>query len=758
MAAYDGGRTPEPNKDPNKETQWEVRGVADDIGKAILQAIAGLTDAAKKALEELIKEVVDKIVGYVTNPLTFLTDLAQWSQRVPLLSELTNLLLGSWIPGLDASKITSGAFPLAMIQGLLDNGGKIVTGLLNVPVSVITGLFTVGGQILSGLIGGLDASKIISGQFPQSMISGLTAFLNAIPGGNIIGTLLSSVIPGLDASKITSGAFNLAQLPTQVLTTITGVASSLLNGILGTGLIPGLDASKITSGTFNLSMITGLLDGGGKILTSILNVPSSIITGLFQAGGTILSNLIPGLDASKITSGTFGQSFVTGLTDGLNNLNSGLQGAVNGIVNGLKNLNGQYWTQADATLALKQQAAAVAAAAAAVAALQGENDANPGGGINYFVDFSTFPDSMQLPSSVFTEYYQGGSASTAAWGISGGKAVVTQNEDFYFRKFAFGQYNLGTTLTDYQRVVGVWDGAPGVGYQNPTPFFTPVPYYNPFVSEHILFFRWKDINNHCRVRFAGDAIGMPGTAYVEAVVNGTVTLLTSFGHVFQANTAYYVDAGLGGGLRIFRVWQGTMPIATITDSGNISGLGAGFRGGGPAVVFQGAQGVSLPANPAGLVAWGMSDNNPNNLTLGKQARFYRASTTALGVSTGNPTLVPNNFWDTVDYNVGGIFVWTPGQNCKVQVLEKGLYQVNVRSGWNAGNLIDTHLWKGSGNGAASVHKEGMTFQWTAGSTFNVNLAANDFIQIAMKSNGGGANGNAAGTGNYLEIRQVLSGA
>lgn len=178
MAAYDGGRMPDPDKDPTKETQWELQGISKDIGKAILETIANLTEAAKKALEESIKEIVDTIVGYVTNPASFLADLAMWAQRVPLLSEITQLLFAGWIPG-------------------------------------------------------LDASKIISGQFPQAMISGLTQFLSAIPGGNIIGQLLASVIPGLDASKITTGTFGNGLIPglTQVINDIFGK----LTGLGGSG-------------------------------------------------------------------------------------------------------------------------------------------------------------------------------------------------------------------------------------------------------------------------------------------------------------------------------------------------------------------------------------------------------------------------------------------------------------------------------------------------------------------------------------------
>ncbi|ANW64023.1 hypothetical protein BCA37_10820 [Mycobacterium sp. djl-10] len=71
--------------------------------------------------------------------------------------------------------------------------------------------------------------------------------------GNTVGTILDMVIPGLDASKIATGFVNLARLPSQVLTSIVGVAANLVNGFLDAVTnIPALDGSKIVSGVINL--------------------------------------------------------------------------------------------------------------------------------------------------------------------------------------------------------------------------------------------------------------------------------------------------------------------------------------------------------------------------------------------------------------------------------------------------------------------------------------------------------------------------
>jgi hypothetical protein len=78
-------------------------------------------------------------------------------------------------------------------------------------------------------------------------------------GSAISGFISDLKIPGLDASKITAGFVNLARLPSQVLTTVTGVAANLVSGFLNAVTnIPTLDASKITSGLMDAARVLGL--------------------------------------------------------------------------------------------------------------------------------------------------------------------------------------------------------------------------------------------------------------------------------------------------------------------------------------------------------------------------------------------------------------------------------------------------------------------------------------------------------------------
>lgn len=87
--------------------------------------------------------------------------------------------------------------------------------------------------------------------------------------------------------------------PQKLVSRLFGQIASPSTTILSSK-VPGLDTSKITSGTFGNAMISDL--SGSKINT-----------------GSVAANYISALDASKISTGTFAQSMVTSLTTDLSN-------------------------------------------------------------------------------------------------------------------------------------------------------------------------------------------------------------------------------------------------------------------------------------------------------------------------------------------------------------------------------------------------------------------------------------------------------
>ncbi|WP_374159068.1 hypothetical protein ACEWX3_07550 [Mycobacterium sp. G7A2] len=180
-----------------------------------------------------------------------------------------------------------------------------VTESQNIIEKIFGGIGTTLSNIVAAVIPGLDASKITSGIFPQSMVN-----ITDVAASVISGVLDVARIPGLAASKIVSG-------------------------LLGTARIPGLDASKITSGVFSQSMVN-ITDVAASVISGVLDVAripglaaSKIISGIFG------SSLIPGLDASKITGGTFSQSMVNGLTTALSDAATNLQSLINQIWTGV---------------------------------------------------------------------------------------------------------------------------------------------------------------------------------------------------------------------------------------------------------------------------------------------------------------------------------------------------------------------------------------------------------------------------------------
>ena len=206
----------------------------------------------------------------------------------------SGILAAVQIPGLDASKIVTGSFPQTMVN-LTSIAAGLITGTLGLtnipglPAAQITS-----GSFGAGQIPALDASKITSGQFAQSMVN-----ITSIAAGIIAGTLGTAQIPGLDASKVTSGKF------AQSMLDITSIAAGIVTGTFGAGQIPSLDASKITSGQFAQSMV------------DITNIAAGIVSGTLAAGQ------IPALDGSKITTGTIADARVAGLVSIIQQLYNG---------------------------------------------------------------------------------------------------------------------------------------------------------------------------------------------------------------------------------------------------------------------------------------------------------------------------------------------------------------------------------------------------------------------------------------------------
>lgn len=238
-------------------------------------------------------------------------------------------------------------------------------------------------QIRDALTGIVDATPT---DLDNWLLNLLTS-TSPLDASNLFGTLLASLIPGLDASKIVSGTFGDGLVPivgvlrdaigqaidggsttgytaAQVKSKLQAfpggnivgsLAAALISGVLSGSNIPALDASKVTTGTFGTGLIPGLdaakIISGALALARIPSLPAGQITsGVFGAG------LIPGLDASKITSGSFAQSMITGLVTDLaaKALGSDLATLLNNLFDGSSGTTGSTGKTAGQVLAALQ--------------------------------------------------------------------------------------------------------------------------------------------------------------------------------------------------------------------------------------------------------------------------------------------------------------------------------------------------------------------------------------------------------------------
>jgi hypothetical protein len=262
----------------------------------------------------------------------------------------TNPFATAQIPSLDASKIVSGRFPLTRLPTSATANRFLAVRTANAD--------PVYDALVAGDIPSITRSKISDfwaspfwtnipdkpSTFPPSSHTHARADVTDFWSSPFWGSIpdkpstfppsahASSHASGgadavsLDASQITSGRLSLSRIPTsatanRILLVRTANADPVYDALVA-GDIPSLDASKITTGTFSVARGgTGLssIAAGGILYASAADTLSRIAptaanqvlrsTGAnaLQIAALVAAD-IPSLDASKITSGTFGNT------------------------------------------------------------------------------------------------------------------------------------------------------------------------------------------------------------------------------------------------------------------------------------------------------------------------------------------------------------------------------------------------------------------------------------------------------------------
>lgn len=432
---------------------------------------------------------------------------------------------------------------------------------------------------------------------------------------------------------------------------------------------------------------------------------------------------------------------VNDLGSAVNRFIHDIRTTVDSIVGGLFGWTGNGWKNDQAAQALIDVAATQAALAAAVQKMQNTTANQAVSGVSAVIDFSTRANAGSLGSD-FSQNYSG--SGTGVWGINGGRAAWQPQNNSDRRSDVL--YNPTPSATDYQMVGAAFATSPE------DPFFTNQAY-------NML----KGRMNAAQTTYVYAAL-RKYHAELGCVVSGVPTIfaqLTS-GFSFKSTGLYWLRCGTTGGLRVFQIMEGNIPILTHTEVGTTSQLGASFRYTGMAA---NAYANSVGTNSPGQVsAWAFADNQPPTI-VGSGAVMSRTNTGTVQATTGVQPY-PTNFFDTLGDNtqditcdlVNGIFFVTiPGwylirHSVKINTLAMPdrlgffLYINGV-----AGPFMSEDHMRGLTQGAAIIVP-----QRVSAMTF-VHLQANDYVRPGYNCGntvGGTFTGEATSAETYFEIALI----
>lgn len=421
--------------------------------------------------------------------------------------------------------------------------------------------------------------------------------------------------------------------------------------ILGS-IIPGLDASKIISGTFPQSIINGLEGALSAITGSIQSLFNNLWNGFNGVVGAVGKGLSDVLSAAQ------------GVTQGIANALSGVGNMIDGAVQGFLGLFGGGWSQSDANNAIQSQAASTTANASAIASILQEQSSNAQAGNSADVDFTLLPNAAVLPVG-FTPINSG--VGTVTFGVATGQAAMV-GEAWNGSRTVTGVYTVLQTMTDYQIIGCVMSAIPA----------------RADTSYHTLCGR-SNTAGTTRV----EAQLFRNKIVLGCFVAGAFTSFTTFTHQLQAGSAYYLWCGTAGGLRIFRVYVNSKLLFAYTEVGTTSQVGSGFHCTCIGVFDKGSRFVAnsyewwdfphafphsyfVYETPGAVSRWLMSDNAIPTY-FGTAARFSRLSTATLTCAAD--VAFPANFLDTIEYCTPDV-TWNATTQTAT-VTKEGVYIIEV---------------------------------------------------------------------------------
>ncbi|AMW64201.1 hypothetical protein SEA_BURGER_30 [Mycobacterium phage Burger] len=353
-------------------------------------------------------------------------------------------------------------------------------------------------------------------------------------------------------------------------------------------------------------------------------------------------NLITGKTSKLGTDGKLAADQLTGTvpTDkvggfgGTANLADGLTTLVDNTVKAAGNILGSGFGLQDLFDSLKGMQSNIADANAALAQLQADWAGSVNSGKKFFVNFGDFDNANSVPS-ILTEVVNTGPGSVAT--VDGQLQWLDSGNAFAQRMYL---YNVEPLMDDYFEVQFVMPRRSEdelFGFANPP--------YNYAIGR----------SNASGSRFCFARVGYQ-RARIGCMVDGTMTLFGTQDISYQAPAGARIKfrGGTSGGVRVFQLLVNNQIIGTVTDTGNVSYAGAGYRMIG--VGFEAQPRGNGQGTPGTISALSANDNTPQAV-VGTSFRAYRAATGSISKGSG-ANVLPANCIDTLDH-ISSDLTWTP---------------------------------------------------------------------------------------------------
>ena len=630
--------------------------------------------------------------------------------------------------GTPKSLLTDPVIPVAAGQSLACSIYLEWTGLAGVGATMNLSLVSYLGTAIA-------ATTVLNSVLNPTTDAGWTMLQGSytVPSSGVDGIRLQlNVLPAATAGTVNwdDGSVTKTQLMAESWT--AGLPGDLNN------LNTNVDSRALSSDVQN--MANTMADGTYYDIGTALTPMSNRMQGL-GATGLIGANYVPGLDATKITSGILAISSVpTGLL-GISNI-ADIQTLTNYITNTLVGVSGMYTgsTLNQANSSMFSLYNNMLNNTQAIQAMQVQARSALVSGVSVSVDFANYPDGP-LPSN-FTVTYTG--TGTSKLGIKGGLAGwFPLNNDG--NRQAYAIWNTEPTNTDYQRVSGAMNSAPGGASTGGTPYMYALGRVdNPNNPQN---FVWGRAYNAGFLTYEAD---------LGCTVAGVETIWVS-GVALTWSTNMMVVFGAQGNPRRYQVFSGTQLVLDYIEAGTASQLGPGYRNWGAKNTC-----VTGPSSGGTIAGTAVADNAPPPV-VGSTFRVYRLSTGTVNFAVGpNPNsyiITPAGFFDTLDFCSPDL-TWDGLYQLTISV--EGTYAVSLRYNSNQNNgqfaaaIIKNNVGVRAMGGTGTYSGFGAQAPTGEGCTALIYLKAGDVISPGYQ-NGGvafGAIGDPSGGTCYFEVALV----